>query len=575
MGRSLTTIVRFCLTLAVLGGGFVSSAQEVGRALGRDTPVFYRMDTALPADWNNYYTCWMGSVDSPLLEAHMPFNGKNFHPIDHTPFLPLADSLGPMRRELNTWDSTDIYFYALGVRADNAARFEYRILLDGFTVLVPWHAIDRFSGDNERMDYEKHCGFLGGYNARWDHYIAAELREKATHRIISTSVVYWQQQHPQLFNVYRPNELGDFLEMNDFLNTLRTNYDLDPRPDYRKKWLKQYAPGELDSVYGLPKHLRLKHDQNNLIFYLSERIIDRKAVEYKLTRNGKEITPWKASEWEGGFIWLQDLKPGEYRLGMRFADQRHNPSEYLFTIAQVWYQTWWFKAAVVLAGMIALALAWLFIVLQQRAVAERHKREHLHLELKSIRSQLNPHFIFNALSSIQGLINKNHIESANRYLSEFGSLMREALRGSRTDFTPLQKEVQTLDTYLKLEQLRFHFAYTIHVDPDLPVQGLEVPSLLLQPLAENAVKHGISSFQGNGVIEIRFVKENANFTCTIRDNGVGFDPGAKVEGYGLTLTRDRIRLLNEVLDGPSIRLDIASAAAQGTAVTLVFEHWIQ
>jgi hypothetical protein len=564
------------LLLCLLGGDLLSSAQETGRALptGKPATVYYRVDTGLPKDFSNYYTCWRGDLDSPLLQAHMPFNGKNFHPIDHTPLLPLADSLGPMWRELNTWDSTDVYFYAMGVNAKNAARFEYRILLDGFTVIVPWHAIDRFSGDNERMDVEKHRGFLGGYNTTWDHYIAAELREKRTHKIISTSVIYWQQQHPQLFNVYRPNDLGDFFEMNDFLKTLRTDYDLEPRADYRKKWLQQYKPEELDSIYGLPKHLRLKHDENNLIFYLSERIINGKAVEYTLIKDGKEVIPWKACEWDGGFIWLKNLKPGEYRLGMRFADQRQNPSEYPFTIARVWYQTWWFRLGAAITMALILWLAWIYIRLRRKAVAERHKREHLHLELKSIRSQLNPHFIFNALSSIQGLINKNHIESANRYLSEFGSLMREALKGSRTDFTPLQTEVQTLDTYLKLEQLRFHFTYTIRVDPDLPIQGLEVPSLLLQPLVENAVKHGISTLQGEGVIAVSFVKENANFTCTIRDNGTGFDSGTAAVGYGLTLTRDRIRLLNEVLDGQSIHMEIISAPRVGTTVVLTFEHWI-
>ncbi|TDW96854.1 sensor histidine kinase [Dinghuibacter silviterrae] len=530
-------------------------------------------------EWNNYSTsfAWNGrNTDSPFLETAVPYNGKYFQAIDHTPAVPLE----PERdwgyfRELNAYDSSDVFFYAPGVTRENAGRFEYRILRDAKTEVVPWSAFHAFTDAFAPNGDGKPSGLLGGYHTDWDHYLVAELRDKETHRMLATSVVYWEQMRPELFNIYMPDELGSFLEMNDFLQHVTNNYNLNPSAEDTLKWLRKYPRSELDSGSGLPKHLRLHHDENNLIFYLAAHIFDRKALEYQLVRDGQIIVPWKTNDFDLNFIWLRDLSPGTYVLNMRFSGQRHNPNSYGFVIEPAWTQTVWFKVCLLAAAVLCGAVAWWLLWLGRRAQRERLNREKLRIELKSIRSQLNPHFVFNALSSIQALINKGDVEGANRYLSDFGHLLRNSLKASRHDFTPLEAEIQTLDTYLKLEQLRFPFVYTMHKAPDLPVADLEIPSLLLQPLVENAVKHGISALRDEGRIDIGFLWENGNFTCLIRDNGKGFDPSQVNGGYGLTLTRERIGLLNEVLDGSSIRMDLHTTPGMGTTVTLVFQHWIQ
>ncbi len=202
----------------------------------------------------------------------------------------------------------------------------------------------------------------------------------------------------------------------------------------------------------------------------------------------------------------------------------------------------------------------LFTLFRQRRKTKREQaiREKLNLELRSIRAQLNPHFVFNALSSIQGLINNKDTDAANRYLSEFGHLLRDSLAASENDYTELALEIGILDTYLQLEQLRFGFSYSIETAPDVAPTATDIPAFLLQPIVENAVKHGISDLGETGWVRLRFYRENANFIAEVSDNGRAWDITKATSGYGLRLTRERIRLLNQLLKGPVIEMTIVS-----------------
>jgi LytS/YehU family sensor histidine kinase len=209
---------------------------------------------------------------------------------------------------------------------------------------------------------------------------------------------------------------------------------------------------------------------------------------------------------------------------------------------------------------------------KHKAKEELAKKEKLQLELKSIYAQLNPHFVFNALSSIQGLINKQDIEGANVYLSDFARLMRDSMTNNNKEQTSLNEEIITLGTYLKLEQLRFGFKYDIATN-DVNIYETEIPSLLLQPLIENAVKHGVSSLKEDGVVNLVFSKTNNDMIVEIQDNGEGFVINEVENGYGLKLTRDRIKLLNQLMNGQSIELYIKGNTPSGTIVSLQFKNW--
>lgn len=531
------------------------------------------------ADIREYSTSYAGLDGEeelhPFLLAAIPYAGNYTFLIDHEGPIDLSGApRTSFIRELNTFDSSDAYFFAPGIHPSNAAQYEFRVLKDAKEVVLPWSPIHSFTTPGQEVNFKGPYAFLGGYRTTWDHYLLVDLRRKGRDSILSTSVVYWAQAHPVLLNIYTAGDLKDLLA--EVLNKLKAPYEIYLDSAQLKKWSSLYPPDQLDILTGLPKKLILKPTENNIVFYLKAGIYKKIALEYALVKNADTIIPWHPGEFDHNFFALQNLGPGNYLLEMRYSAQRHNVTTYPFFIQTAWTQAWWFRATLAFLIVLMLALIWVFIRQRQRTEIEKYKRQTLHLELKSIRSQLNPHFIFNALASIQGLINKNEIAKANRYLSEFGTLMRDSLKGSSKDFTPLDKEIATLDTYLKLEQLRFHFAYDIQTADDLPLRDLEIPSLLLQPLVENAVKHGISNMREAGRIQIVFVKDGNDFTCLIRDNGKGYAPGAaSEEGFGLKLTKDRIHLLNQVLKEQSITFDITGEEGKGTAARLVFKNWIQ
>ena len=186
---------------------------------------------------------------------------------------------------------------------------------------------------------------------------------------------------------------------------------------------------------------------------------------------------------------------------------------------------------------------------------------------------MNPHFIFNALSSIQGLINKQDIKGANNYLSDFAKLMRESLNNNNNEQTPLKQELSILDTYLKLEQLRFGFKYEISIDENINVYETDIPSLLLQPLVENAVKHGVSDLGDKGLIILNIHKQQDDMVIAISDNGKGFSPDQSTNGFGLRLTTDRIKLLNELLKGQQITFEVKGNSPGGAKIYLTFKNW--
>ena len=146
------------------------------------------------------------------------------------------------------------------------------------------------------------------------------------------------------------------------------------------------------------------------------------------------------------------------------------------------------------------------------------------LALKSLRSQMNPHFIFNALNSVNSFIASNDERTANKYLSDFSHLMRAVLENSEEDFIPLQKEIELLDLYTKLEHFRFQdkFDYDITVNDDVVVGEYQIPPMLLQPYIENAVWHGLRYKSEKGHLQITVAKKSDNeITITVADDGIG------------------------------------------------------
>ena len=262
----------------------------------------------------------------------------------------------------------------------------------------------------------------------------------------------------------------------------------------------------------------------------------------------------------------------DYDLFLRYTNQKETINSFSVIVAKYWWQK---SITHFLILIFVLILCFLFYRRYKNLKAERvgAMQKQTLLEIKTIQAQLNPHFIFNALSSIQGLMNMGKVEEANNYLSYFSLLMRNTLSNSDKINTLLSLEIKTMEQYLKLEQLRFGFMYEIKCAKDINTDFTEVPTLLLQPSVENAIKHGASKKGKNGRIEIFFEKNNNDLLIHIYDNGDGFISAHQNNGYGIKLIKERIKLLNKNSAIDSIEY-FTKSDGNGTEVIFIFKKWL-
>jgi two-component system LytT family sensor kinase len=475
---------------------------------------------------------------------------------------------------ISTYDSSEVFFLTPGIYRGNAGDYEYRVLLNGEETVVPWSTVRHFADYDFRSgSFKGGFGYLGGYKTSWNHFLKVELRKKDSQDILSSSAVYWKETRPSLLGIYTSSQL------NEFLAHLREPFTNKIKENERKKWAQEYAPDQIDSLSGLPVKLVLRSTQENLVFLLNCRIRDRKSIEYQLVKDGVVSREWQSNAFDGNFIWLRELLPGDYLIRIRYSAQRHNVFEYPFQIRPAWNQTTIFK--IILGSLIAAFFSFLILLVRFRVqkrdlLQEKLRNDIAETKMRSIRSQLNPHFIFNALASIQGLMNEGELVKANQYFSEFSKLLRDSLNENDREFSPLRKELELIGIYIRLEQLRSAFTYTVVVGHGLDTNEIEIPYLLIQPAVENAIKHGLAHLAGSGVLNLTIRREGNDLLIVIEDNGDGFDPlSAGSGGHGLRLTRDRLRLVNLRNSDQSIEMRIESHAAHsGTLVFLTFKNWL-
>lgn len=167
------------------------------------------------------------------------------------------------------------------------------------------------------------------------------------------------------------------------------------------------------------------------------------------------------------------------------------------------------------------------------------------LEIKAIRSQMNPHFMFNALNSIQSLINNFQYKEANFYLEKFSLLMRRVLNNSEKTFVTLSDELAAITLYCELEQLRFNFKFEIGISPEVNTQLTEIPGMIIQPLVENSILHGLAQKGDAGRLLIAISSDQKCLKIVIKDNGTGLKENlTDHKSFGLKLVRERLILLN-------------------------------
>lgn len=351
-----------------------------------------------------------------------------------------------------------------------------------------------------------------------------------------------------------------------------------------------YVSGEKADINN---YLQLPWNNNNISF-------DYAAISFKSA--GDIVYHYKLSGLDGD--WKQtrlttlaypSLPPGDYKLELYAVNKfgRQSPTAVVrFSIAAPFWKTVWFWLASV---AFAAGIIWYFInrrykLLQQKAKEKNEiERRMKELEQASLRAQMNPHFIFNCLNSIQAFIIKNDIAQTNKYITQFGNLIRQTLDNSARANIPVSDELVYLTSYMELERMRFtaKFKYIINVDPAIHADYVFIPSMILQPFIENAIRHGIRNKKdGEGTITISISQTAEAMIFSIEDNGIGRQAAMRYKSMqhieyqskGITLTQNRLELLNSMNNEKITTeiIDLADEAGQpaGTRVVIVFPRTV-
>ncbi len=280
---------------------------------------------------------------------------------------------------------------------------------------------------------------------------------------------------------------------------------------------------------------------------------------------------------------FSNLKPELYTLKVK---KEQVFKEITFTITPLWYQMLWFRIAFIALGFIVFVL----IVQWRRTKFQKKTRKKVEAqqkmveqELYALRSQMNPHFVFNSLNSIQYYITKNEIDLSEKYLVKFARLIRMIFDFSSKKTITLNEEIKLLKGYLEIEKMRFgkDFKYQFLVDPKINLRT-HIPSMLIQPIVENAVNHGIFHSNQKGLIVVTFdYIDSDSYKIIIQDDGVGIKKSKEIHAKSLkkhqskstVMIADRIRLINEskLWEITQETKYLSESEERGTVVTLTFK----
>lgn len=265
----------------------------------------------------------------------------------------------------------------------------------------------------------------------------------------------------------------------------------------------------------------------------------------------------------GGRASFSNLSPGYYTLEVVGRDLNGQEITPVFAqslqVRRPYWMTWWFLGGVSILIVGALVLAYRFRIGQVRK-AERLRKSFLQqiqeLEVKALRAQMNPHFMFNCLNSIRNLMLKDEQDDAVEYITKFARLLRLILQHSKQDMITLQEELEGLELYLELEKLRLDekLTYSIEVDATIQPNLQQLPPMICQPYVENAIWHGLLNKNGGGTVVIKAAEENETLVISIEDDGVGRQMAQEIESrnqtakrksYGMSLIKDRLNIMRD------------------------------
>lgn len=322
------------------------------------------------------------------------------------------------------------------------------------------------------------------------------------------------------------------------------------------------------SSYAIEQDYNLAYDQNNFVLnFIGLSYKDPGNLTYQYKMNGVDsiwLTTTNTS------VQYTTLPYGQYEFQVKAINHDGFASieaaSVRFKINTPFWHTWWFRLLYVMmiAGVIYLTIRIRVNQITRKAKAEEQQNQKMaemelktvEMELKALRAQMNPHFTFNTMNSIQQYIGNHDPDSAQRYLTKFARLIRSILDNSELGLIPIKEELKSLELYIELEKMRFEdqFDYEITVDKTVDEGYDRIPPMLIQPYVENAIWHGLQHKKGMGKIKIELKNREGRIKCSIEDNGIGREKAQELKGsnqtkhksFGMMITKERLEILNSM-----------------------------
>ena len=316
----------------------------------------------------------------------------------------------------------------------------------------------------------------------------------------------------------------------------------------------------IDSKTIEKKSLKLKYNQNFITFEFASNVMNnanQNKFAYKLDGIDKD---WV--ETNKNSVTYSGLSNGDYIFLVKAVNNDGvwgNVSRFDIAIQAPFWKVWWFYGLLLIA--IIAILFWLYTfklkqVKKEEAIKSQFAQQIAEIEMKALRAQMNPHFIFNSMNSIQKFILKNDSFSASQYLTKFSKLIRLILDNSNQNYISLESEIALLKLYIEIEDLRFdnQFEYEIKIDDSLNTEAVQIPSMIIQPYIENAIWHGLLHKETKGKLTLEITKlDDAMIKVVVSDDGIGRQKALELKSkqilkrksYGLQITEDRIDILNK------------------------------
>lgn len=333
-----------------------------------------------------------------------------------------------------------------------------------------------------------------------------------------------------------------------------------------------------------------KYNENSITIQFDVLTFKDDQTKVLLYQFGKDDTIWKTESIKNE-LQFNNLPADNYKLTV-FAINSDGvkslkPIQLDFIIEKpFWKQLWFVGSYVIVIGLIGFLGIQKYVRSLHAKEAEKNRIDKLiaQSQLAALQAQMNPHFIFNAISSIQNYILKSNKEEAFNYLAKFGKLIRMVLLNSRENTLPLSRELETLGLYIKLEQLRFKdiFDFRLKIDENVKIDEVFIPTMLIQPYIENAIWHGLMNLdeQRKGVLQLNLSTENNLLKIVIEDNGIGrvasndYKKDNLHHSVGMKLTNERLQTIYKIKEFENISVNIidlkdSNGVGIGTKVELI------